>query len=784
LHRTCGAHGDTLYPRIILLTMLALAAIYAAEMVCQVPAQAASATTPTFSIPGGYYDRDILLEIDAPPSSSHVLFTVDGSVPTPANGSIYWRPVHLGAPAVTVVRARAVFPDGRLGPVVGVSYFVGVQAVLPLMSLIVDPADLWDAEGGIYANPQERGAEWERPADVTYVDQDRTLGFQVPAGVRIHGHGTRGFPKMSFRLYFRQEYGVSRLEYPLFPGSEVTAFKRLVLHNSGQDRPVFPHTNWTDLRNQLATDLALQLDGLAPRTRPVLLFINGELWGIYQLRERLDRFFLADHYGVEEADFLEAPDVRGQSDVVMGDREDWDRLQRFLDTHDLADPASYAYVESQVDVANFIDYNILQIYASNDDWPHQNVHQFRPAVPGGRWHWLFWDSDRGFAAQPVGRVDANIVADLLERDDRYTGGRDKLLLRKLLGNPGFRERFLARAADLLNTTLAPPSVIERINALAAEVEPDIVYETSRWTVSSNWASNVEQLRAFARLRPDFVRQHMVESFDLAGTAVLTFEPPAGGDGGVAADGFLPDGLPWQGVYFQGVSVQIVAVPAPGYRFAGWTDAGLPQTAAITWTVDGPRTFAPRFERVAGDAPRPGDVVFVDCSLGPGSHLEDDWFELRVARPGGVDLRGWRVTDNDAKTATDEGSLIFGDAPSFANVPRGTTVLVTVRRASGEPLPPDDLDAWDRQIVLYVGNGNLDASVDPGFNLGPRDNLVLLAPGPTGTFGDDVGIAFVSNSPAVTPASFGVITEGVVLSDQDWEVLWITYLISQPLLRYR
>jgi hypothetical protein len=773
LYQVHGSQRDTLYPRIILLAMLVLAVTYAVEMVCQARArEEASTMEPVFSIPGGYYDQDILLEIDGPPSSFHIIFTVDGSVPTQTNGSVYVRPIRLGAPAVTVVRARAVFPDGRLGPVVSASYFVGVQAALPLVSLVVAPDDLWDAGSGICANPSERGEAWERPADVTYVDQDRRSGFHVPAGVRIHGHGTRGFPKMSFRLYFRQEYGANRLAYPLFPGSEVTTFKRLVLHNSGQDRPVFPHTNWTHLRNQLATELAFQHGGLAPRTRPVLLFINGEPWGIYQLRERLDRFFLADHYGVEEADLLEAPDVRGQSDVVMGSREDWDRLQRFLDTHDLADPASYAYVESQVDIANFIDYNILQIYASNDDWPHQNVHQIRPSVPGGRWHWMFWDSDRGFAAEPVGRVDANIMANLLEHDDRYTDGRDKLLLRKLLGNPGFRERFLSRTADLLNTTLAPASVIARIDGLAAALEPDIVYETSRWSVSSNWAANVEELRDFARRRPDFVRQHMVESFALAGTATLTFELPAGGGGYVAVNGFVLDDLPWQGIYFQGVPIQIVAVPAPGYRFAGWEGADLPQTASIAWTVDGPRAFAPRFERVDADIPQPGDVVFVDHSMGEDSHLADDWFELRVARPGGVDLRGWRVTDNDTKTATDEGSLVFGDAPSFARVPRGTTIRVVVRRAgdksraSDEPLPQDDVDAWDRRMVLYVCNGNLDASADTGFNLGSRDNLALLAPGLTDGFDDDLGIAFVSNGPAVTPATFGVMVDGVVSSDKD------------------
>ena len=769
----------TTYPYVMLWAILVLAAVSAVGLVRQARAEATStapaSAAPVFSAPGGYYERDVLLKIGAPDAESHVLFTLDGSIPMLEYGSVYARPIRLSAdtPVVTVVRARAVWPGDRLGPVVSASYCVGVKATLPVMSLILDPGDLWDTEHGIYVHPQERGVAWERPVDVTYVDADRHSGFHVSAGVRIHGHGTRDFDKKGLRLYFRQRYGISRMAYPLFSGNEVTTFKRLVLHNSGQDRPVFPHTNWTHLRNALATELVFQHGGLATHSQPVLLYINGEPWGIYQVRERLDRFFLADHYGIEEADFLEAPDVPGQSEVIMGDRKAWDLLQQFLETADLADPASYARVESQVDVDNFMVYNILQIYTANNDWPHQNVHQFRPHVQGGRWQWLFWDSDRAFAAAPWGRVDDNIIDVLLEYNDEYTQGRDMLLLRRLLGNPGFRERFLSTMADLLNTTLAPPSVIDQIDALAATIEPDIAYEASRWSVSSNWASSVEALRDFGRRRPDFVREHVVESFGLAGTATLTFEPPPGGGGRVAVNGVTLGDLPWQGVYFGGIPVQVVAVPAPGYRFAGWIPADLPQDPAITWTVDGARTFTPRFERIDAGLPQPGDVVVTGHSMGAGSHLEDDWFELRVMRSGGVDLRGWRVTDNDHKTTADEGSLVFDD-PAFARVPRGTVIRVVVRRENGGSLPQDDLDTWDGQMTLYTGNGALDASIDPGFNLGERDNLVLLSPGPTEAFDDDQGIAFVANSPAVTPATFGVLADGVTWSDRDEEALWITY----------
>jgi hypothetical protein len=771
MHRTSKHRGLGPHLKIILFTLFALITVYLAELLTahRPPAEAASTQTLTFSPPGGYYDQDFRLEIHAPTSNTDVIFTVDGSEPTHTTGTIYTQSLHLSAatPSVTVIRARAVLPDGQLGAVASASYFVGIPSTLPLLSLIIDPGDLWDPERGIYVNYEARGRAWERPVDITYVDKDRHSGFHTPAGVRIHGGAGRSYTKKALRLYFRQEYGASRLEYPLFSTdddthSDVQSFKRLILHNGGQDCHNWYRGdwgNWTLMRNHLTDNLALELGGYAARNQPVLLFINGESWGIYHIRERLDSYFLADHYGIESADLVNATGMLGEQSILMGDIEHWEHLLEFVDTHDLADPDNYAYIQSQVDIANLIDYNILQIYIANADWPHQNVRQFRPRVQGGRWHWMFWDSDNGFGAFPGGlhsRVDSNLIRHILEFNHYKTGGRDLLLLRKLLDNPTFFEQFISRTADVLNTVLAPQSVIAHIDALAAELAPDIAYEAIRWPGLITWESNVEELREFARLRPDFVRRHVVEGFGLDGTTQLTFESPTDGSGYVAVNGMLIQNLPWQGIYFQDVPIQVTAAPAPGYQFAGWDPPHLPQTPALTLTIHTTLTITPRFEPVASDAPHPNDVVF--------GAIGRDQLELQVARPGGVDLRGWRITDNDTKTATDEGSLILTDDPAFAHVPAGTTILIVLTPSHTEefePGQPDDLDAWDRRMILHIGNGNLDADTDPGFNLATNDNLALLAPGPTRAFHDDQGIAFVARSAAVTPASFGVLSDGVL-----------------------
>ena len=191
---------------------------------------------------------------------------------------------------------------------------------------------------------------------------------------------------------------------------------------------------------------------------------------------------------------------------------------------------------------------------------------------------------------------------------------------------------------------------------------------------------------------------------------------------------------------------------------------------VTWTVDCPREIVVRFRSIDSDAPGlyPDDVVINEFwindngtryrSLGHGP-LMGDWVELWVQRPATVDVRGWRLTDNDTKDGTDEGSIIFPPLDAFAEIPRGTAILLIVTESADNAMayPEDDLDPSDGTMALYAGNGNLDVYTDPGFSIGTRDEaLVLLAPSPDG----EVGIDFVGEGSAVTPYSFGVLQDGV------------------------
>ncbi|MBN1177699.1 MAG: CotH kinase family protein, partial [Anaerolineae bacterium] len=481
---------------------------------------------PSLSPPGGSYAQSVALEMAPASRGGTVVFATGGHVPTVTVGTVYERPVLLdaGAPAVTVVRAREVV-GGVAGPVVDASYAVGLGHTLPILSIIADPLDLWDPARGLLANTWQRGQAWERAVHVTYIDGDQVVA--LPAGLRVDGSEPFDAPKQSLRLYFRAEYGAARLAFPIFPDhpdQDDPSYKRLLLlagDRSGR---------WTLLEEQLLSEVAAEVGGRVTQGRFVLLFLNGESWGIYRLGERIDRFYLEDNLGLRSADL-----IRG-GDFEEGDAADWERLMAWLATHDVSDAANFATLAAQVDVDDFTDYAILQAYFG---FPANRFSAVRPQG-GGRWSWLYGDWQRAWT--PDGSPET-MLADDDPEDVAF-------LLHKLLENSGYRDDFARRAAALLNTTLAPEAMAARVERLAAALRPDIGYEEGRWSAPTAWERNVAALEALTGQRHAAVQAQVAAALGLEGMAQVAFAavPEVGGR-------VFVDGLPVeQGAYFLGVDV--------------------------------------------------------------------------------------------------------------------------------------------------------------------------------------------------------------------------------------
>lgn len=554
------------------------------------PCASGIAQAPTFSISSGLYPQAIQVALVAPVESD-IRYTLDGSIPTEESPR-YVEPLVIDK--TQIVRARA-FRAGLIpSAAASHTYLIGEDVHLPVLSLITDPANLWDLDIGIYTegrdprnpNYMQHGPEWERPVSVEFFDESRSLGFALDAGIRIHGSTTRLYPKKSFILYFRNVYGQDRLQYQVFPEKDIDAFTSLIVRNGGNDG----EDGLTHMRDPLMHALWAEEGGLVSATRWVFVYLNGGPWGMYDLRENIDKDYLAANFDVTDADLLKETRT-----IEAGDAERWDALLSFFETSDLRLDENFQRAQSLMDVHNFTDYELFQIYAGNIDLVDANLIRFRPRTPDGRWRWIMWDVDFAFGLTSYNPVSHNTLA--WETRDRprpdlgppWDDGRFTLwhtmILRKLLDHNEYRTHFINRFADLLNTTLHPDPVIAQIDSFAALLEPDIPLEMARWSSAwggslEEWLTNVEQLRDFARRRPHYMRHYIIDEFGLTGIAFLTIEPPSGA-GSVQVNTITPASYPWHGQYFQGIPVTLQAKPALGYQFAGWSDPTLPNTPTVT-----------------------------------------------------------------------------------------------------------------------------------------------------------------------------------------------------------
>ena len=572
----------------------------------ELPAYALQA--PEFSHPSGFYAESFSLSMQTVDKGVRIYYTIDGSIPTkqshlysvplsiksregfpntfsliPTNSSDWVEPEGKVAKAF-LIRARAIDAYGRAySPVVTGTYFVGEDMLgrysLPVVSLVSDPAFLFDPQIGIYIeqNYEKRGEKWERPAYFEYFEPDGSLGYAKETDIRLNGEWTRNYAQKSLRLYADVDYGEGdTFMYDFFksqdpPQNLEAGYDVLILRNGGQD--------WRRamMRDALVQGLAAQIGLDTQAQKPVVVFLNGEYWGVHYLVERYDAGYFVQHYGVDAQDLavLEYEGVLRIGEEAQADA--YNEMLNYLKGQSPLDQAVYQELNAWMDMDNYIDYQILQLFAANSDWPGNNIAYWRVTNPqagaegalDGRWRWLVQDTDSAFFYTDY---DAIRQAQVLDK-----GG---FLFGWLLQNPGFQAQFLTRLADLMNSVFLPTHVMAEIDAREASLAPEMTEHIQRWqTVErslANWFEQVQLLREFANARPQVLRQQLVDYFGLAGTFTLGVEAEQA-MGYVRVNSLdLRAGSPgvenpgaWAGVYFLGQKLQVSAVPLPGYRFSHW-----------------------------------------------------------------------------------------------------------------------------------------------------------------------------------------------------------------------
>lgn len=543
----------------------------------------------------------------------------------------------------TVVRARAYKANCIPSRTVTNTYFVnpGILSryALPVISIVTDEANLFDYTKGIYVagkigddwrvnNPGagydpsaptnfiQRGIEWERSAHFEMFDSDGTPLLSRNIGIRIHGGWSRAWFPKSLRLYARSEYDAENsFDFPFFeglekhgqPGVPLTSFRRLILRNAGND------WSGTYYRDALMQELVRHLPIDTMAYRPAIHFINGEYWGMTNIRERYDDEYLEAHYGVAPEDVVILTLGEEIDTGFPSDEDHFVDTVAFALSNNIAQTENYDWVCQRVDVDNLINYYVAEVYYNNGDWPHNNMGMWRkrteayvPDAPrghDGRWRWLMYDTDFGMGL--VGGYSENT----LDRVLTSTGsGRTNNLFRRLaLGNAQFRNAFVNAMADAINTSFKPTRVSALVDTYNARIQSSRGEHNSRWQTALGIGGDI---KSFASLRPAVMRSYMLSSFGLTGTQNLTVTRNING-GDVQVNSIVINsktpGLaspaspyPWTGQYYRGVPVTVRALPRLGYRFSHWVGpAGIDSFSdTLTLSLTGDVSLTAVFESLA------------------------------------------------------------------------------------------------------------------------------------------------------------------------------------------
>ena len=286
---------------------------------------------PVFSLAAGFYSNSQTVTLSGP-AGGIIHYTTDGSIPT-SESPVYQSPLSLTA--TTIVTARVYEQNLLPGPALTRSYFIDEQSTLPVVSLSADPANLWSNEKGIYNDLNiDQRRDWERPAHIEFFATTNRLSFEKDADIRLFGRTALYLPEKSLSLFL-----TTPLDYPLFGKGGVERFYSFVLRSSSDDWYL---TLFRDAFIQTMIRQNLSLD--TQNYRPAVLFINGEYWGIHNIREKYNEDYLAVHHGVDpnNVDLLYI-DLRQQGtiEVLAGDPEQYNALINFIKNNDLTSQPNY-----------------------------------------------------------------------------------------------------------------------------------------------------------------------------------------------------------------------------------------------------------------------------------------------------------------------------------------------------------------------------------------------------------------------------------------------------------
>lgn len=535
-----------------------------------------SEQVPVFSADSGFYDEGFELAITA--AAGEIYYTLDGSDPAGSSSArLYEKPIkiynntedrnilsaerdivlgHYIIPFYKVdkgmiIRAAVKDESGSYGKTVTKSYFVGKTEDyyhdMKVISLVTNPYNLFDPDEGIYVvgsgyyewkkspeynpayedwrqdnptNYNRSGKKWERPAVVQVFEQGKPV-YEQDVAIRLAGNVSRSNAQKSIRLYAREEYGDKRLRYTFFDGltdingKPIEKFDKVTLRNDGND------TTSAFFRDELVQSLCADRAVGVQAEEPCILFIDGEFWGMYHIKERIDAYYIASHYDVDKANvtYVKCSETEGSEDI----RQEYEDFFKWAMSADLSQNENYQKVADTIDLQSLMDYFAIETYINNYDWLYAGRHpnnilmwRVNEKVDGniygdGRWRFVLYDME--YSSNLYGQEGTKPEYDSFKNINKENEWMNiGALFFRLLNNDTFRSDFYENYLEVMDECFDP----DRVNAWIDEYCGDNYYaisDTFRRFQGDNSGLldyHIETVRDFYNRRPEYARQYLNE----------------------------------------------------------------------------------------------------------------------------------------------------------------------------------------------------------------------------------------------------------------------------------
>ncbi|MFT3753174.1 MAG: CotH kinase family protein [Paludibacter sp.] len=690
-------------------------------------------SNPVFATASGFYPSAINVKFATPAAGDTIYYTLTNVEPTKQNGIRYVPGYVVSLTRTASIRAKCISANKLSSNVVTSTYFIGERDFqLPVVSIVTNQANLTDNTIGIYVagtngitgngsnSAVNWNQDWDRPVNFELFDTTNVCRLNQELDISISGGWSRLNAQKSLKISPRNKFGNNRLPYDLFPVNKPNRkYKDIQLRNSGND---FGYSMMRDAFMESLIINRMDIDYLA--YEPAVCFMNGVYYGIQNLRERSSKEYIYSNYGYDEDDIHLLESIEISTDTSFTP------LSSYISNYDITKPEVYTKVCSMMDVDNFANYMISQIYYGNTDWPDNNIKVWKKKA-GGKWRWILFDTDFGYNLYDTNLHNHNTLSMALgEKTDDVLPAWSTLLLRRLVLNDAFRNKFIDRFCVQLSSTFETNRANHILDSMAAKIQNEIVYHKAKWGSSRTLAADVSNMKVFSANRPakmlGFISSRFVSSAAIQ-TVKLSANVP-GASYKLNNEPIIDSNISLK--YFNGRTMALEARPVPGYKFKQWEVSGVSVATTVfamgsTWkyndggAMPAVNWYSPAYADAtwkSGAAPLGYASTGVVATIGYGGVATNKYPTAYFRKT--INITGLGSKSNFTVTGfVDDGAAVYVNGTEIGryNMPVGTLAFSTVATTYNNgatftfSVPQNLLKEGDNVIAVEVHQNAVNSS---------------------------------------------------------------------------